>query len=107
MNLVPPTALAFEHTAVLADDVPSEEELTDPGRLGMGDGPPEGTPTPRHEPLELTRLKNRKNTANQRATIADEDAPYATRRSFGVHFDAHEPLNERSPGACRKSTPSR
>ncbi len=95
VNVVPPTALAFEHTAVLAEDVPSEEELTDPGRVSMGDGPPEGTPTPRHEPLELTRLKKRTTSSNRPPVLAD-DSPWVTRRSFGVHFDAHEPLIERS-----------
>jgi hypothetical protein len=92
--LVPPTALAFEHTAVLADEVPSEDELTDPGR-GLHDKD-EGTPTPAaREPVELTRLKKRANTGSDRRATLDE-APWVTRRSFGVHFEAHEPLIERS-----------
>src|SRR5262249_6531032 len=92
MNVVPPTALAFEHTAVLAEDVPSEDELTDPGRV-----PPhvaEGTPTPGRRPFGLTRLKNRARAGPGPAL--GEEAPYAPRRSLGVHFDAHEPVIERS-----------
>jgi hypothetical protein len=42
------------------------------------------------EPVELTRLKRRP-TAGTRSVPAE-----ATRRSFGVHFEAHEPLIERS-----------
>jgi serine/threonine-protein kinase len=91
--VVPPTALAFEHTAVLAEDVPSEDELTDPGRVTLGDGPPEGTPTPKREPVELTQLKRKRTLTGERLGEADA---WATRRSFGVHFDAHEPMIERS-----------
>lgn len=92
--VVPPTALAFEHTAVLAEDVPSEEELTDPGRVTLGEGPPEGTPTPRREPIELTKKKT-KTTTQERALGAD--TPWATRRAFGVTFDgAQDPIIERS-----------
>jgi serine/threonine-protein kinase len=94
MNLVPPTALAFEHTAVLAEEVPSEDELTDPGRGAGATLDAEGTPTPsirgkQSEPVELTRLKKRTFTGNRPALDV-------TRRSFGVHFDAHEPVIERS-----------
>lgn len=92
-TVVPPTALAFEHTAVLAEDVPSEEELTDPGRVTLGDGPPEGTPTPKREPLELTRLKKRTLTGEK---ALGADTPWATRRAFGVQFEPQDPLIERS-----------
>jgi hypothetical protein len=55
-------------------------------------GPPadaEGTPTPSiREPVELTRLKPRPTARTQ--------TQEGTRRSFGVHFEAHEPLIERS-----------
>jgi serine/threonine-protein kinase len=100
VNFVPPTALAFEHTAVLAEDVPSEDELTDPGRglpeaaQTMDDGTPTPSQRPSREPVELTKLKRRTTTGN-RPALGDE-APWTTRRSFGVHFEAHEPLIERS-----------
>lgn len=93
-NVVPPTALAFEHTAVLAEDVPSEEELTDPGRVALGEGPPDGTPTPQREPLELTQIKKKKlPTTGERKAV---DTPWATRRAFGVQFEAQDPMVERS-----------
>ena len=95
LPVVPPTALAFEHTAVLADDVPSEEELTDPGRITLGDGPPDGTPTPRRaEPVELTRIKKKTTTLERKAV--GTDTPWATRRAFGVQFEPQDPLIERS-----------
>jgi hypothetical protein len=85
--VVPPTALAFEHTAVLAEDVPSEDELTDPGR-SLADGARIITPTPLQRPIELTKRKHTK--------TVDKQPSGGQRRSFGVHFDAHEPLIERS-----------
>ncbi|MBK7857393.1 MAG: serine/threonine protein kinase [Archangiaceae bacterium] len=91
--VVPPTALAFEHTAVLADDVPSEDELTDPGRAALGDHPPDVTP--RREPVALTQRK--KTLTAERMALPLGEAPFATRRAFGVQFEVKdEPLVERS-----------
>ncbi len=80
VQLVPPTALAFEHTAVLAssDFVPDDQDITDPGR----EAPPveDGTPTPAKDPRLLMKLE-----ATSRRT------------SFGVTFsDVEEPVIERS-----------
>jgi serine/threonine-protein kinase len=92
-TVVPPTALAFEHTAVLADDVPSEEELTDPGRVSLGEGTP--APTPKREPVALTQRK--KTLTAERMPVLPAKTPWATRRAFGVQFDVkEEPLVERS-----------
>ncbi|MBL8956846.1 MAG: serine/threonine protein kinase [Myxococcaceae bacterium] len=92
-NVIPVTALAFEHNAVLAEDVPSEEELTDPGRVTLGDDPP--APTPRKEPIELTKKKTR--PQEKVATLSTgEMGAVSTRRAFGVQFEAQDPLIERS-----------
>lgn len=87
-QVVPPTALAFEHTAVMApaEILRANEEATDPGRVNpvkrqaqvIDD---EGTPTPskdpRYSPLEAQLLESRK--------------------SFGLTFgDIHEPVIEAS-----------
>ncbi len=93
-NVVPVTALAFEHSAVLADEVPSEDELTDPGRVTLGDDPP--PPTPKHEPIELTQKKTRTLDKLAATTTAERDTPWMTRRAFGVQFEAKDPLIERS-----------
>lgn len=79
VQVVPPTALAFEHTAVLApaDFLPADQEVTDPGRPeATVEAPPpvdDGTPTPAQDPrltkpLEMGRVN-------------------ATRTSFGVTFE--------------------
>ncbi len=79
VQLVPPTALAFEHTAVLApaEFVPSNaDDVTDPGRPEPP--PDEGTPTPARDP-RVTQPQPAQ-AVNQRRT------------SFGVTFDeAREP----------------
>jgi len=86
VQVVPPTALAFEHTAVLApaDFLPPDQEITDPGRPDptVAD---DGTPTPakdprtqRPPPLPLAEVK-------------------PSRTSFGVTFEqVAEPKLERS-----------
>lgn len=78
VQVVPPTALAFEHTAVLApaDFLPPDQEITDPGRPdptapGVAD---DGTPTPAKDP-RVTRPLELGNAVN------------ATRTSFGVTFE--------------------
>ena len=81
---VPPTALAFEHTAVLAsaDFVPKDDQdITDPGRE---DGPPvqeDGTPTPSKDPRLTQPIVHGK----------------SRRTGFGVTFaEAEEPVIEHS-----------
>lgn len=78
VQVVPPTALAFEHTAVLApaDFLPPDQEITDPGRPdptapGVAD---DGTPTPAKDP-RLTKPLELGSHVN------------ATRTSFGVTFE--------------------
>lgn len=86
LQVVPPTALAFEHTAVLApaDFLPNDQEITDPERLDPVALEDDGTPTPSRDPrapapIELTTRIN------------------ATRTSFGVTFaEAEEPRLEAS-----------
>ncbi|MFZ5443775.1 MAG: serine/threonine protein kinase [Myxococcota bacterium] len=86
IQLVPPTALAFEHTAVLAsaDFVPHahDQDITDPGREEPPPPPvsEDGTPTPAKDPRQLPRVEAR-----------------ARRTSFGVTFsDVEEPVIEHS-----------
>ncbi len=71
--LVPPTALAFEHTAVLApaEGVPDEQDNTDPERADPSRSPTRedvGTPTPARDP-RLTQPLER-----------------GTRSSFGITY---------------------
>jgi serine/threonine protein kinase len=85
-NVIPPTALAFEHTAVLAPaemTAEEEEQLTDPGRPGHLN---EGSPTP---------PRDRK---VPRAPAPPPDGRVnAARTSFGVTFaDPREPRIEPS-----------
>jgi len=95
--LVPPTALAFEHTAVLAsaDFVPrDDQDITDPGRDDaslLDDTRPErplqqveaedgGTPTPSADPRSIKPIEAR-----------------SRRTSFGVTFsEVEEPIIENS-----------
>jgi len=87
VQLVPPTALAFEHTAVLApadfQTHGDDQDATDPGRE---DPPPatsseDGTPTPAKDP----RLTQPLHAGKSRRT------------SFGVTFgDVAEPIIENS-----------
>jgi serine/threonine-protein kinase len=74
--VVPPTALAFEHTAVLAPaELLADQDATDPGRPEPVD---EGTPTPARDPRFTQPLDTR-----------------ATRSSFGVTFaEVSEPRIE-------------
>jgi serine/threonine-protein kinase len=83
--LVPPTALAFEHTAVIApaDVLKAHEDVTDPGRpdptLSRDD---DGTPAPALDP---------------RVTRPLDAALLESRKSFGLTFgDIHEPVIEAS-----------
>ncbi len=71
VQLVPPTALAFEHTAVLApaEILQQADELTDPGRPPPP--PDEGTPTPSGDP---------------RLTQPIDSVDGVSRTSFGVTF---------------------
>ena len=84
MQFVPPTALAFEHTAVLAPAgyIPSnDEDVTDPGRPGNAGVPPQPvqtiddglTPFPAKDPREYVPL-------------GSADPMAATRTSFGVTY---------------------
>ena len=87
VQLVPPTALAFEHTAVLApadfQTHGDDQDITDPGRE---DPPPatiseDGTPTPAKDPRLTQPLHDGK----------------SRRTSFGVTFsDVAEPIIENS-----------
>jgi serine/threonine-protein kinase len=92
VQLVPPTALAFEHTAVLAsaDFVPTDDDqdVTDPGRddpqanvnTASGEKNDPGTPTPAKDPRTIKPLEAR-----------------SRRTSFGVTFpEAEEPVIEQS-----------
>ena len=85
MQFVPPTALAFEHTAVLAssDYVPrDDQDITDPGRE---EGPPvvneDGTPSPVKDPRFTQPIVH----------------GTSRRTGFGVTFaEAEEPVVEHS-----------
>lgn len=89
--MVPPTALAFEHTAVLApeDFLPhDDQDVTDPGRPAEPPPPPvdEGTPTPAADP-RLSRPIDA-------ALLVKVNS---TRTSFGVSFaELQEPNIEPS-----------
>lgn len=82
VQLVPPTALAFEHTAVLASADFVDQDITDPGREEPPPPPPlseDGTPTPAKDP-RLPKVEAR-----------------SRRTSFGVTFsDVEEPIIEHS-----------
>jgi serine/threonine-protein kinase len=86
VQLVPPTALAFEHTAVLAsaDFLPQDDQdITDPGREEPPPPPvaDDGTPTPAKDPRFTQPIVQGK----------------SRRTSFGVTFaEAEEPVIERS-----------
>lgn len=84
LSVVPPTALAFEHTAVMepADILRQNEDTTDPGRPDptVND---DGTPTPARDPRLLKS--------------PSEPHLLESRKSFGLTFgDVHEPLIEAS-----------
>lgn len=92
VQLVPPTALAFEHTAVLAssDFVPQDDQdITDPGRedpqaavnTASGERGDPGTPTPAKDPRSIKPIVEAR----------------SRRTSFGVTFsEAEEPVIEQS-----------
>lgn len=92
VQLVPPTALAFEHTAVLAssDFVPQDDQdITDPGRedpqaavnTASGERGDPGTPTPAKDPRSIKPVIEAR----------------SRRTSFGVTFsEAEEPVIEQS-----------
>jgi serine/threonine protein kinase len=100
MQFVPPTALAFEHTAVLAPAgyIPShDEDVTDPGRPGnLSMPPPRPAPQP-HLTIEegLTPMPSRDPRLTQ--PLGAADAMAATRTSFGVTYNSSsEPRLENS-----------
>jgi serine/threonine-protein kinase len=81
--IVPPTALAFEHTAVLAPaSMMPDDEVTDPGRpLASQTLDDEGTPTPQKDPRHDAPI-----------IFAETRIVKGTRTGFGVEFaDAVEP----------------
>ncbi len=85
LPLVPPTALAFEHTAVMAplDFHTSNEDVTDPGRPDPTAD--EGTPTPAKDPRLTMPLDARFPELR------------SSRQSFGLTFgDVQEPVIEAS-----------
>jgi serine/threonine-protein kinase len=80
VQVVPPTALAFEHTAVLApvDFLPADQEITDPGRPDpTGAASDEGTVTAAKDPRETRPM--------ELGAVVN-----ATRTSFGVTFEGAE-----------------
>jgi hypothetical protein len=82
LALVPPTALAFEHTAVMApaDILKSNDDVTDPGKPDptLAD---DGTPTPAKDPRLMTRPLD--------GRLMEQ------RKSFGLTFGGvQEPLIE-------------
>jgi serine/threonine-protein kinase len=84
LALVPPTALAFEHTAVMApaDILKSNDDVTDPGKPDptLAD---DGTPTPARDPRLMTRPLD--------GRLMEQ------RKSFGLTFgEVQEPLIEQS-----------
>lgn len=100
VQLVPPTALAFEHTAVLAsaDFVPQDDDqdVTDPGRddpqaavnTASGEKNDPGTPTPARDPRSIKPVSG--------ATLKPIEAR-SRRTSFGVTFsEVEEPVIEQS-----------
>ncbi len=83
--IVPPTALAFEHTAVLAPaSMMPDDEVTDPGRPLAAPAQTvddEGTPTPNKDPRQSGPMY-----------FAETRIVKGTRTGFGVEFaDAVEP----------------
>jgi serine/threonine-protein kinase len=82
LSVVPPTALAFEHTAVLApaDFVPPDKAITDPERLDptLGERKAESDPSAQRPPGLKPRTQ-------------DPDV-HPARTSFGVTFDELPPV---------------
>lgn len=84
VNFVPPTALAFEHTAVLASAdlvaAADDQDITDPGREDPAPLHEDGTPTPARDPRVATPI-----------------VKTSKRTSFGINFaEAAEPIIENS-----------
>ena len=88
-QVVPPTALAFEHTAVLAPvDFQNDQDITDPD--GAPRKPADAGPPPPLPPL-FTGVGARVSKKPQLLVVSP------TRTSFGMSFDdVKEPLIERS-----------
>jgi len=93
VQVVPPTALAFEHTAVMAPaDFLPRDDVTDPGRPG-----PQAPAA--EEPLPLDKRKVKKPEPIILTTVPEAQPPpavNAARTSFGVTFEATAPRVERS-----------
>jgi serine/threonine-protein kinase len=88
-HVVPPTALAFEHTAVLApeDFLPNDQDSTDPGGAPRKDDAPRLPPA---QPL-FAGVGPPKRNKPQLLVVSP------TRTSFGMRFDdLKEPIIERS-----------
>jgi|GEM_PF-1571087 len=94
MQFVPPTALAFEHTAVLAPAgyiSSRDEDVTDPGRPGMLPGPSLPPVMTIEDGLTPMPVKDPRMTQPLAASTL------AQRMSFGVTYDTrHEPRLEDS-----------
>ena len=101
VQVVPPTALAFEHTAVLApaDFLPPQDDITDPGRPreAVDDGPPTnpGDPDATNPAGVLAVPVDKSVPPVPGMSLADDVNP--TRTSFGVTFaGVNEPRIEPS-----------
>jgi Tfp pilus assembly protein FimV len=83
VQFVPPTALAFEHTAVLASAdliAADDQDITDPGREDPAPANEDGTPTPAKDPR-----------------VHQPIVKTSRRTSFGINFaEAAEPIIEQS-----------
>lgn len=102
VKLVPPTALAFEHTAVLHTgdfEVPKDQEITDPERANPAPDPEvtPSVPAPR-QTVELAPPTSPVVTpkAPAQPVLVPPPRPKvnATRTSFGVTFHEQEPQIE-------------
>ncbi len=98
MQFVPPTALAFEHTAVLAPAgyIPSnDEDVTDPGR--PGNLAPSAPLAPPHATLVDGRSPSPRKDPRMTQPLPTAEAMAATRTSFGVTYNSSsEPRLENS-----------
>lgn len=109
VQVVPPTALAFEHTAVLAsrDFVPDDQDVTDPGE-DTPVAPPQadegGTPTgpdPRRAPL--LHAKSRRTSFG--VTFSEVEEP-VIERSLVEEIDAEDIEDPSDPEADTRATPA-
>lgn len=78
VQVVPPTALAFEHTAVIAprEFSTDDQDVTDPGRPEPTASGEDGTPTPAQDPRHAAAL-----------ALRDASISGGRRTSFGVTFE--------------------